>query len=1301
MRHSFMRLFALSACISLLHAIPVVHGAEKVLSLADGFRTPPVQTKPAVYWYWISDNISKEGVTRDLEAMARVGIGEAFIGNIFLEDIPAGDVKVMTEEWWGLIEHAVREAGRVGVNIGMFNCPGWSQSGGPWITPDRAMRYLTSSELRVQGPKRLEAKLGVPVDDFQDVVVLAFPAPKGDADSLAARKARLGSTPKADGLQAAVDGDLDTQLDIPAGQFALDIELAEPMTARSITLTPTSSPWSAQCELLAAGGDGELRSVKTFRYDRSNMKVHVGPLPEGPVVASFEPTTAKRFRLVFRQITGKASLREIDLSSAARVESYVEKQLGKMHPTPLPMWDTYMWSQQPEVDSGGLAVSAKGVLDLSSKMAADGTLRWDVPEGEWVVLRMGMAPTGTENSPSSPEGIGLEVDKMNRGHAKHHFDAFIGQLLKRMPAAERKAFTTVVADSYEQGSQNWTEGFDEQFRKQYGYDPTPWLATLSGRVVGSADQSDRFLWDLRRLVADRIATEYVGGLRDLCEAHGLQVWLENYGHWGFPAEFLQYGGQSHRIGGEFWTKGSLGSIECRAASSAANTYGFPVVSAEAFTSSPSRFDTVPSDLKARGDWAFCEGINHFVLHVYVQQPWEDRRPGVNAWFGTEFNRHNTWFEEGRTWIDYLRRCCFMLQQGTRVADVAYFIGEDTPKMTGIREPELPQGYDFDYINAEVLLKDASVQKGRLTLPHGASYRVLVLPEQETMRPELLEKIGELVKAGAVVLGPPPKRSPSMEGYPECDERVRRLAAEIWGGGQGGSSRRSVMATMDLRTVFEGLNVGPDFLSQAPLRYTHRSAGDKEIYFVANPDPQEITTLARFRVGDRAPALWYPKSGQIERPAVYEQKDGTVRIPMTLGPHGSVFVVFGSEPASPERIVTVQRDGETILDATEDVVSLPAAKTSDVAAGSFTVAMWARPAVDTTIVPQHVSGVNGMAEPRNEATVATHGAHLGGAGHAGCGIAVGQNGVCVFEHGASYFSPPLSFAVPITDWTHVAVVYKNNQPHLFLNGQLVHTGLQSTHIVHPGSPSASFAGELGAIEEIDRALDAVEVAALMKSMGRPDRLLPSRAVRLVIGPKGEVERTFWASGKYRFANASGRTETVKVTGIPSPMEVVGPWEVVFQPPQGASKQRSLDTLIDWTSHSDDAVRHFAGKATYRKTFELPASMAGKRLCLDLGKLHDVATVRLNGREVATLWMAPWQVDISEVAKAGENVLEIEVVNTWYNRLAGDMKLPEDARTTYLRAPSAVPINATLKPAGLLGPVTIRAGVEAGLSATPAR
>ncbi|MFV1967799.1 MAG: glycosyl hydrolase, partial [Pirellulaceae bacterium] len=937
-----MKSYCLVPLLVFLFAVPLdaIVADEQLASSSaweSGFRQPPEATKPWCYWYWISDNISKEGITKDLESMAEVGIGEAFIGNIFLEDIPAGDIKVLSAPWWKLVEHAIREGSRVGVNIGMFNCPGWSQSGGPWIKADQAMRYLVSSETRVQGPSRFEGSLPAPAEPFQDVAVVAFPAPQDDAKSLGSRSPRVSCRPKRSDVGNVVDGNLDTALVFPAraGQgnnaFVIEIAFDQPWTARSLSLTPSTSAWSAQCELQAADHGGDFQVVRQFPFDRSNMKTHVGPMPRGPVTVAFESVASRRFRLRFTGVTGEAGLAEIDLSPAARVESFVEKQLGKMHPTPLPMWDTYLWPAQPEPDPSTLSITPSRVVDLSETLASDGTLRWDVPPGEWVILRTGMTTTGTRNSPASPEGQGLEVDKMNRRAAKGHFDAFVGELLRRLPRDERRALKHVVADSYEMGSQNWTDGFETKFQDRYGYDPIPWLPVLTGRVVGSAEQSDRFLWDLRRLVADRIAVDYVGGLRDLCRSHGLQLWLENYGHWGFPAEFLQYGGQSDRLGGEFWVTGSLGSIECRAASSAANIYDFPFVSAEAFTGGPP-YQTVPSGLKARGDWAFCEGINHFVLHVYIHQPWEQRRPGMNAWFGTEFNRHNTWFHDATTWIDYLRRSCFLLQQGTRVADVAYFIGDDTPKMTGIRQPELPSGRDFDYINADVIQNDLSVEEGQLTLPHGTRYRLLVLPDLKTMRPELLRKIRDLVASGATVLGPAPQRSPSLENYPACDDTVRRLAAELWGDteaeavGEHRFGNGRVIWGQSLSEVFANMNLPADFNSSPAMRYTHRVLGDSQIYFVANPQPREALVNAAFRVSGKTPEFWSPDSGRVERPAVFQIEDDLVRVPIHLGPHGSVFVVFRDAPSDETSFVAVKRNGKVLMDATMEFAKLSDAMT---------------------------------------------------------------------------------------------------------------------------------------------------------------------------------------------------------------------------------------------------------------------------------------------------------------------------------------------------------------------------------------
>jgi hypothetical protein len=261
---------------------------------------------------------------------------------------------------------------------------------------------------------------------------------------------------------------------------------------------------------------------------------------------------------------------------------------------------------------------------------------------------------------------------MSKEHIAFHFDAFLGEIIRRVPAADRKSFKVAVMDSYETGGQNFTDKMIPEFIQRYGYDPVPFLPAYYGYVIGSPELSDRFLWDVRRMIADKVAYDYVGGLREVGKPHGLTTWLENYGHWGFPAEFLQYGGQSDEIGGEFWHQG-LGAIENRAAASCAHIYGKKRVWAESFTGGE-KFHSHPGKLKKRGDWAFTEGVNSSLLHVYIQQYDNDSYPGVDAWFGVEFNRKNTWFPHFDLFSQYLRRCNYLLQQGQPIADVAYFIG---------------------------------------------------------------------------------------------------------------------------------------------------------------------------------------------------------------------------------------------------------------------------------------------------------------------------------------------------------------------------------------------------------------------------------------------------------------------------------------------------------------------------------------------------------------------------------------------------------------------------------------------------
>ncbi len=869
-------------------------------ALERGFLTPPDSMQTSVYWYWISDNISKEGVEKDLESMKKAGINRAFIGYIGQSDVPYGKVKIFSDEWWNILHAALKKATELNIEIGIFNSPGWSQSGGPWVKPEEAMRYLTTSELHVSGPQKFSQKLDKPIELFQDVKVIAYPQPKDDQLILNSNNAKISSSPRVDNLSKLTDRDRKTGINFPAeGDFSIDFESKAPFTARSLSVFPIEKPINNPAELQVKEVNGNYRTIAEFQVNRFNAELNVGFDPYAPVVVSFPEITATSFRLIVKGINASNGLAEVELSASPRVERYPEKTLAKMYQTPLPYWHEYQWSEQAEPRDKSTVIDASKVLDLTSYLAADGTLNWDVPEGNWVILRTGMTPTGTTNAPASPEATGYEVDKMSKKHAEKHFHGYIGEILKRIPEADRKTFKVVVQDSYETGGQNFTDDFLDDFRQRYGYDPVPFLPVYKGYVVNSQQASDRFLWDMRRMVADKVAYDYVGGLRDISHNNGLHTWLECYGHWGFPGEFLMYGGQSDEIGGEFWSEGDLGNIENRAATSCGHIYGKTKISAESNTCGGPAFSRYPAMFKQRGDRFFAEGINNTLLHVYISQPYENKTPGINADFGNEFNRKNTWFSQLDVYVDYLKRTNYLLQQGINVADIAYFIGEDAPKMTGITYPELPVGYQFDYMNAEVIEKYMTVKDGLITLPHGTQYRILVLPKLETMRPELLAKIKQLVRDGAVVLGPAPKRSPSLQNQPEADLQVQRMAAELWGDVDGVKvkSRRfgkgTIMNGLSMEEAFAQINCTPDckLPEDRTIHYGHRTSKNGEFYFVTNQTGETKLITPEFRVKGLQPELWEATTGSTRQLPAYEQKENTTAVPLKLAPYESVFVVF--------------------------------------------------------------------------------------------------------------------------------------------------------------------------------------------------------------------------------------------------------------------------------------------------------------------------------------------------------------------------------------------------------------------------
>ncbi|MDR2765606.1 MAG: glycoside hydrolase family 2 [Tannerella sp.] len=929
MKHVF-----LTTSILAVTAILLISGCKD--KLADNFVSPPETVTTGVYWYWINDNISKEGVVNDLKAMKKAGINSVFIGNIGDQPTSYGKVKLLSDEWWEVLHTAMKTAGELGIEVGMFNCPGWSQSGGPWIKPEQSMRHLASSETPVTGGGKVTVKLPAPArrshyrawsstyvnvegrtEDFQDVRTLAIPVPddyrlnlfdvpgvKVTTTNMRSPKDVSVNSPSRDTLPTSP---LLAKYAVPKGEEAsITLKLPKPYDVRSFAFSPASS-CSGQGEIQAKV-NGEFVTVATYPL-KSSVSPFIGFTPFAPVVAGFDKVTSDEYRIIFKHAGNNVAIGDIMLSPTAVLDKYPEKTLAIMYQGDNPPWTEYKWTSILDVpaanDSETAIVPAK-VIDITDKMQPDGTLVWDAPAGNWLVLRMGMQPNGVLVAPVSPEGNGYEMDKLNPAFIQHHFDSFIGEVWRRIPAEDRKTFSVIVMDSWEKGGQDFTDNFIDSLKARYGYDPVPFLPVLTGHLAGSPEQSERFLWDIRQLASEMISNS-ISSFNDIFHKHGLYSWIENYGDWGFPAEPLLYGKHTDRVGGEFWPGGDkMHYIDI--AASCAHIYNKPRIYAEAFTSGAGYYH-YPYSLKQEGDNAFAAGMTNCCLHVYIEQAYEDKYPGVESWYGVEFNRKNTWFPHIDLFTDYLKRCGFMLEQGLPVSDLAYFISEEVPVNTGplglnpnttkdgVHVPVLPKGYHADYVNADIIIRSMSVKDGCIVLPHGISYRLLALPPFKTMRPEVLKGIERLVAEGATVLGEAPQRSPSFQNYPEADREVMALADKMWGdktAKQRAYGKGKILSGMTIEEALKTLNIAPDVKTDDKLVFAHRTTPDQEIYFIANQSDKTIRTSPEFRVAGKEPELWNPVNGKRRRLPAFEQKESSTVIPLQLEPRESAFIVFSGK-----------------------------------------------------------------------------------------------------------------------------------------------------------------------------------------------------------------------------------------------------------------------------------------------------------------------------------------------------------------------------------------------------------------------
>jgi hypothetical protein len=968
------------------------------------------------------------------------------------------------------------------------------------------------------------------------------------------------------------------------------------------------------------------------------------------------------------------------------------------------------------------------IVELTARLGTNGDFSWEVPPGKWTILRLGHTPTGKDNHPAPEAGRGLESDKLSKAATEAMFAGLMGKLISDSEPLAGKALVATHIDSWETGSQNWTPKFREEFRKRRGYDPRPLLPVMTGRVVDSLELSERFLWDVRQTVSDLIVENYAGQFRKLAHQHGLRLSIEAYD--GAPCDEMTYAGQADEPMAEFWSWGNSTAYSCTEMASAAHVYGRRILGAEAFTATDGeRWLHHPASIKALGDWAFCEGINRFVFHRYALQPWRDYAPGMSMGpWGLHYERTQTWWEQSTAWHEYLARCQFLLRQGLFVADICFLEPEGSPMRF---TPTLPNpesfrgntpdrpGYNFDGCTPEVVLERMKVKDGKLVLPDGMSYRVLVLPQVETMTPALLRKIRELVEAGATVIGPPPLKSPSLQGYPQCDEEIRRLVKEMWGSDVAKGRRSDGVVEKWSNGQTEPLGGSPSPARPHSNTPTLRlSSGQHRVIWDASfateqSGPEAASPLSRAKwiwhkegnpaatapVGERyfrrLVALEAARSIQSARMVLeadnsfrawvngqpagegegFEQPH-TLDLRRLLQPGTNLIAVTarnGGEQPNPAGLIGAllvkYRDGSSVEIVTDEKWQSAARAPDNWLSDKQAEAAWSA-ALELGALGMPPWGVPGRAAAASYVFPDFHA--ISDLLAAGLPPDFESAGNLRFIHRRDEDTDIYFVANPATNWVGANCAFRvaGKTPELWnpMTGERRKQALFKEESGRTWLPL--WLEPVGSVFVVFRPADKESAAPVVAVKRNGSDVLPGPGlaltqpppVELIAGERESATLRAWQPGRYELERTGGKSTVVEVPPVPAAIEIAGPWEVRFEPNRGAPARATFDKLISWSEHSDPGVKYFSGHATYRTSFEAPGSPGANqesRLFLDLGRVAVIAQVNLNGRDLGTLWKPPYRVDATAALRVGTNVLEVRVVNLWVNRMIGDEQLPEDS------------------------------------------
>ena len=924
----------LGAAICLLLAMGSCGVPEADSNLYSEFQNPPQEARPRVWWHWMNANITKDGIYKDLMWMNRVGIGgfHNFDAGLQTPQVVEKRLTYMSPEWKDAFKYAIQLADSLGMEAAVASAPGWSNTGGPWVKPENAMKKLVWRETDVKGGQTINITIppaysstgyflntgsgnsdssaaiigsGESADWYKDLYVIA--AKKDPADKtmqeLGAKVTTSGGTINLDQL---TDGDLSKAQALlrndKLGYAWIQFEFPQPQTIKALTISDGNmrGEWQVNkapvTKRLLASDDG-----KTFKP--------ICDVPHGGVsqqTIDIPVTTAKYFRMTFDNpeadnsyavFTGMYAVAppstpvyELVLYTVSKV-NHAEEKAG--FATPFDMMDF----PTPE------ATGTQEVIDLTDKVQ-NGKLSWDAPEGDWRIYRFGYSLTGKTNHPASPEATGLEVTKLDKDavtdYINYYLDTYVDASGGLMGA---KGIHYLLIDSYEAGAETWAPQMPQEFEKRRGYNLLKWMPALTGQIVESAEKTEQFLFDWRTTIGELIAENMYGNIANIAKKRGLETYFEAHenGRLYLP-DGMAVKSKANIPMAAMWQlqPGSNGgnstyemaASDIRESASVAHVYGKKFVAAESLTANGmtgGAYSYYPGNLKSVADLELANGVNRFVIHESAHQPVDDKKPGLGLMiFGQWFNRHETWAEQAKAWTDYLARSSYMLQQGKFVADVAYYYGEDNvvTSLFGEEHPAVPNGYNYDYINPEILTTLLDYNGKQLTLPSGMSYKMLVLDKNcNSMSLPVLRKIAELANKGAIICGEKPSVEPTMQGD---KEEFLRLADEVW-------SKPNVISGKNIEAALQQAGITPDFSANdmSNLRYVHRSTDKAEIYWVNNRTEQARNIAATFRVKGLKPMVWHPETGKAEDVS-YEVKGDVTTVQLSLVENDAVFVVFSGK-----------------------------------------------------------------------------------------------------------------------------------------------------------------------------------------------------------------------------------------------------------------------------------------------------------------------------------------------------------------------------------------------------------------------